>query len=159
MVIRFEKWSWPEYGFGEDCSNTELSELLSAYHMCAKANSPSFLKNSPSLPQNSVSSLFLSSETVPSKQYSACFLQKVFDCEVCGKLFRFLAAATVRGFQRGVFARGGMEISIIEVVRAPVATIHFAFFFCVARLSRGINFWRAGTTPVLEKTLRECWGK
>ena len=35
----------------------ELSEFLSAYYLCAKANSPSFLRNSPSLPQNSVSSL------------------------------------------------------------------------------------------------------
>ena len=33
----------------------ELSEFLSAYYLCAKANSPSFSPNSPSLPQNSVS--------------------------------------------------------------------------------------------------------
>ena len=32
----------------------ELSEFLSAYHVCDKANSPSFSQNSPSLPQNSV---------------------------------------------------------------------------------------------------------
>ena len=45
---------------------SELSEFLSAYYLCAKANSPSFLQNSPSLPQNSVSSLFRNSthETV-----------------------------------------------------------------------------------------------
>ena len=36
----------------------ELSELLSAYYLCAKANSPRFSQNSPSLPQNSVSSLY-----------------------------------------------------------------------------------------------------
>ena len=44
----------------------ELSEFLSAYYLCAKANSPSFLQNSPSLPQNSVSSLLRNStlETV-----------------------------------------------------------------------------------------------
>ena len=28
----------------------ELSEFLSAYYLCAKANSPSFSQNSPSLP-------------------------------------------------------------------------------------------------------------
>ena len=32
----------------------EVSEFLSAYYLCAKANSPSFSQNSPSLPQNSV---------------------------------------------------------------------------------------------------------
>ena len=32
----------------------ELDEFLSAYYLCAKANSPSFSQNSPSLPQNSV---------------------------------------------------------------------------------------------------------
>ena len=32
----------------------ELSEFLSAYYVCDKANSPSFSQNSPSLPQNSV---------------------------------------------------------------------------------------------------------
>ena len=46
----------------------ELSEFLSAYYLCAKANSESssFSRNSPSLPQNSVSSLLRNStlETV-----------------------------------------------------------------------------------------------
>ena len=47
----------------------ELSEFLSAYYLCAKANSPSFPQNSPSLPQTqwgSVSSLLRNStlETV-----------------------------------------------------------------------------------------------
>ena len=37
---------------------TELGEFLSAYYLCAKANSQSFSRNSPSLPQNSASSLF-----------------------------------------------------------------------------------------------------
>ena len=32
----------------------ELSEFLSAYYLCDKANSPSFSQNSPSLPQNLV---------------------------------------------------------------------------------------------------------
>ena len=43
-----------------------LSEFLSANYVCEKANSPSFWQNSPSLPQNSVSSLFRNStlETV-----------------------------------------------------------------------------------------------
>ena len=49
----------------------ELSEFLSAYYLCAKANSPSFSQNSPSLPQNSVTSLFRNSTL---EQYSACFL-------------------------------------------------------------------------------------
>ena len=34
----------------------ELSEFLSAYYLCAKANSPSFSQNSPSFSQNSPSS-------------------------------------------------------------------------------------------------------
>ena len=44
----------------------ELSEFLSAYYLCVKVNSPSFSWNSPSLLQNSVSSLFRNStpETV-----------------------------------------------------------------------------------------------
>ena len=52
----------------------ELSEWLSAYYLCAEANSLSFFfsQDSPSLPQNSVRlSKFLSSETVLSKQSSA----------------------------------------------------------------------------------------
>ena len=44
----------------------ELSEFLSAYYLCAKANTPSFSKNSPSLPQNSVRL----SEFSSLKQYS-----------------------------------------------------------------------------------------
>ena len=44
----------------------ELSEFLSAYYLCAKANSPSSLQNSPSLPKNSVR---LSEFSSP-KQYS-----------------------------------------------------------------------------------------
>ena len=44
----------------------ELSEFLSAYYLCAKAKSPSMSQNSPSLLENSVSSLFQNStlETV-----------------------------------------------------------------------------------------------
>ena len=46
----------------------ELGEFLSAYYLCAKVNSesPSFSQNSPTFPQNSVSSLFRNStlETV-----------------------------------------------------------------------------------------------
>ena len=45
-------------------SGRELSEFLSAYYLCAKANSPTFSQNSPSLLQNSVLA----------KQYSARFL-------------------------------------------------------------------------------------
>ena len=48
----------------------ELSELLSAYYLCANANSPGFWQNSSSLPKNSVSSLLRNSF---SKQYSARF--------------------------------------------------------------------------------------
>ena len=59
---------------GSTVSNTELSdfsvgqlsESLSAYYLCAKANSPSFSQNSPSLPRNSVR---LSEFSSP-KQYS-----------------------------------------------------------------------------------------
>ena len=45
---------------------SELSEFLSAYYLCANAHSPSFWQNSPSLPQNSASSLLRNStlETV-----------------------------------------------------------------------------------------------
>ena len=67
-------WRRAEYGFGErTVSNTklsdffaphrvpgrELSEFLSAYYLCGKANSPSFWRNSPSLLQNSVSEFSL----------------------------------------------------------------------------------------------------
>ena len=69
-----------EYGFGEygfkhrtqwvfgphRVPGRELSEFLSAYYLCAKANSPSSSQNSPSLPQNSVR---LSEFSSP-KQYS-----------------------------------------------------------------------------------------
>ena len=47
-------------------SSEELSELLPAYYLCAKANSPSFPQNSPSLPRNTVR---LSEFSSP-KQYS-----------------------------------------------------------------------------------------
>ena len=53
--------------FGAHCvPGSELSELLSAYYLCAKANSPSFSQNSPSLPENSVRL----SEFSSLKQYS-----------------------------------------------------------------------------------------
>ena len=59
--------SFGEYGFKHQLSEfflphrvpgRELSDLLSAYYSCANANSPSFSQNSPSLPKNSVSSLW-----------------------------------------------------------------------------------------------------
>ena len=46
----------------------ELSEFLSAYYLCAKANSPNSPQNSPSLPQNSVRL----SEFSPPKEYHLC---------------------------------------------------------------------------------------
>ena len=59
---------------------SELSEFLSAYYLCANANSPSFLQNSPSLPQNSVSCLLRNStlETVfrPFPKNSECFPER-----------------------------------------------------------------------------------
>ena len=64
-----------EYAFGEHgfkhraqwrVPDRELSEFLSAFYLCDKANSPSFLQNSLSLPQNSVR---LSEFSSP-KQYS-----------------------------------------------------------------------------------------
>ena len=42
-------------------SGGKLSEFRSVYHVGAKGNSPSFSQNSPSLPQDSVSSLFRNS--------------------------------------------------------------------------------------------------
>ena len=81
----FSKWQvfvgdGPNTVSGSTVSNTELSEFfgphrdpggklsefLSAYYLCAKANSPSFSQNSPSLPQNSVRLIEFSSP----KQYS-----------------------------------------------------------------------------------------
>ena len=65
-----------EYGFGEyglkhraqwfffgphRVPGRELSEFLSAYYSCAKADSPRFSQNSACLPQNSVSCLFRNS--------------------------------------------------------------------------------------------------
>ena len=61
------EFSGPHRGPGR-----ELSEFLSAYDLCANANSPSLSQNSPSLGQNSVSPLF--SETVLSQQHAARFL-------------------------------------------------------------------------------------
>ena len=55
---------------------TKLSEFLSAYYLCAKANSPSFFFAE-------LSEFFLSSETVLSKQYSARFL--LSQLEVCSQ--------------------------------------------------------------------------
>ena len=58
---------WTQWVFGAHwVPGSELSEFLSAYYWCAKANSPSFSQNPPSLPQNSVSSFFRNStlETV-----------------------------------------------------------------------------------------------
>ena len=52
---------WPSPSSGR-----ELSEFLSAFYLCDKANSPSFSQNSPSLPPNSVR---LSEFSSP-KQYS-----------------------------------------------------------------------------------------
>ena len=52
--------------FGPRVPGRELSEFLSAYYLCTKANSPSFSQNSPSLLQNSVRL----SEFSPPKQYS-----------------------------------------------------------------------------------------
>ena len=37
-----------------------------------------------------------------------------------------MSLPNLRGFQKGVFVRGRGEISIIGVVRAPVAMINFA---------------------------------
>ena len=51
----------------------QLSEFISAYFLCAKANSPRFAQNSPSLPRNLVSSLFQNSTLA--KQYPARFLE------------------------------------------------------------------------------------
>ena len=53
----------------------KLSEFLSAYYLCAKANSPSFSQNSPSLLQNSVR---LSEFSSP-KQYSRNSILPVFN--------------------------------------------------------------------------------
>ena len=49
----------------EKVSKRELSEFLSAYHLCTTATSPTFSKNSPMLPQNSVSSLLRNSTLEP----------------------------------------------------------------------------------------------
>ena len=43
-----------EFSGSHRAPGSKLSEFLSAYYLCAIANSPSFLQNSPSLPQNSV---------------------------------------------------------------------------------------------------------
>ena len=72
----------PEYGFGEYgfqhralfALRRELGECLSAYYltMCAKTSSPSLTLNSPSLPQNSVSSLNFRNSTLK----HTCFWQR-----------------------------------------------------------------------------------
>ena len=89
-----------EYGFGEYgfkhrtqeffgahwVPGSELSEFLSAYYLCAKANSPSFSQNSLSYtPKLSEAQWLLFSETVLSKQYSARFLKNgvLIKCNHC----------------------------------------------------------------------------
>ena len=67
----------------------ELSEFLSAFYLCTKANSPSLSQNSSSLPRNSVSALFRNSTL--EKQYSTTVSYLV---------------AIVRGFEKGL-AGGG----------------------------------------------------
>ena len=55
---------WPSQSSGR-----ELSEVLSAYHLCAKrAHRVFFSQDSPSLAQNSVSPLFQEGETHPAKK-------------------------------------------------------------------------------------------
>ena len=63
---RFQTASTVSFLVLTEFGGRELSEFLSAYYLCAKANSPSFWQNSPSLPQDSVSSRFRNStlETV-----------------------------------------------------------------------------------------------
>ena len=58
---KLSEFFWPLPSSGERTQRVPLSLFL-----CAKANSPSFLQKSPTLPQNSVSSLFRNSalETV-----------------------------------------------------------------------------------------------
>ena len=51
---RFQTPSSVSFFGPERVPGRELSELLSAYYLWAKANSPSLSQNSPSLPQNSV---------------------------------------------------------------------------------------------------------
>ena len=57
----------------------ELSEFLSAYYLCTKANSPSLSQNSPSLAQNSVSPLFRNIGPATTQN-----LAVKFDGEICG---------------------------------------------------------------------------
>ena len=70
IEFRRLRFQTPKFVFEFFCPHrvlgSELSEFLSAYYLCAKSNSPSVSPNSPSWPQNSVSSLFCNStlETV-----------------------------------------------------------------------------------------------
>ena len=71
----------------------ELSEFLSAYYLCAKANSPSSPQNSPSLPQNSVRL----SEFSPPKQYSRNSIPPV------SFFVRFLSFLGQKTDKKGIF--------------------------------------------------------
>ena len=77
----------------------ELSELLSAYYLCAKVNSPSLSQNSASLPQNSVSSLFRNStlETVfrPFPRKKAPTIHQKNTLKICRR-----SSAAARGAER-----------------------------------------------------------
>ena len=64
--VRFQTPSSVSFFGAHWVPGSELSEFLSAYYLCAKANSPSFSQNSPSLPRNSVRLSEFSSQ----KQYS-----------------------------------------------------------------------------------------
>ena len=55
---RFQTLSSVSFAGSHRVPGRELSEFLSAGYSCGKANSPSFSQKPPSLPQNSLSSLF-----------------------------------------------------------------------------------------------------
>ena len=94
-------WLWPisEFFCPHRVPGRELSEFLSAYHVCAKAKSPS-------LPPNSVSSY--SSETVLSKQYSATVSWRSKD-RLAGSsraLFRACLRISARFWLKGLVRNG-----------------------------------------------------
>ena len=72
---RFQTLSSVSFFGAHWVSASELSEFLSAYYLCAKANSPSFFAELTEFaPKLSEAHWVLSSKTVLSKQYSARFL-------------------------------------------------------------------------------------
>ena len=97
---------------------SELGEFLSAYYLCANANSPSFSQNSPSLPQNSVRLSEFSSpkqysrnSIPPVSYYETKFRGLVFDRTSKGFLWEATSPSKVDSVQTRCIVKGEAQKS------------------------------------------------